>query len=175
MTQKIIPVSDFRRQTSQVIKSISQTGEVVCLTQHGRPKVALVDYAQYEALLAKVAELGRQQESGGVGEMNLWAATGVSVAVTISSAEAQRLVNQEMVPDMGTGLGAREPNLMLRGQRALWQVPLTLSLPILGDLGEVGIIEIDAQTGAIVTDYASRQRILQHAQRLYAGATLSAE
>jgi hypothetical protein len=55
-------------------------------------------------------------------------------------------------------------------------VPVFLSLPRLGDLGEVGFIEVDAQTGKITSDEIALKSILQHAQRLYAGAaTLSPE
>jgi hypothetical protein len=54
-------------------------------------------------------------------------------------------------------------------------VPIVLSLAQLGELGEVGIIEVDAQTGTILDNGRNRERIVQHAQRLYAGATLPAE
>jgi hypothetical protein len=61
---------------------------------------------------------------------------------------------------------------MDRGEQNVWRVPIVLSLAPLGDLGEVGKVEVDAQTGTILDDGRHRERILQHAQRLYAGATL---
>jgi hypothetical protein len=101
---------------------------------------------------------------------------GVSISVNISAEEARRLVNQTIVPELGTGLGAKEPDLLLRDQQVFWRVPVFLSLPRLGDLGEVGFIEVDAQTGKITSDEIALKSILQHAQRLYAGAaTLSPE
>ena len=179
MATKIMPVSDLRRQTSQVIQSILRDGDVVYVTQHGRPKVVLVDYEQYEALLARLgdqsdvttfkpAESARDFETFSTD-------AGVSIAVEVPAEEARRLVNRTIVPELGTGLGAKEPDLMLRGQQVIWRVPIVLSLSGSGDLGEVGIIEVDAQTGEIVSDETAQERILQHAQRLYAGATLPAE
>lgn len=50
-----------------------------------------------------------------------------------------------------------------------------LSLPELGDLGQVGTIDVDAETGEILTTTVAQERIIQHARRLYAGATLQAE
>ena len=49
---------------------------------------------------------------------------------------------------------------ILRGR-----VPIVLSLSGLGDLGEVGIIEVDAQTGEIISGETAQERILQHAQQ----------
>lgn len=180
MATKIMPVSDLRRQTSQVIQSILRDGDVVYVTQHGRPTVVLVDYEQYEALLARLGDQSGLTSLNPAAEPTrafetLPADTGVSITVRVSAEEARRLVNRVIVPELGTGLGAKEPDLMLRGQQVIWRVPIVLSLSKLGDVGEVGIIEVDAQTGEIVSDETARERILQHAQRLYAGATLPAE
>lgn len=52
MNTKIMPVSDLRRQTSAVIRSIQETGAVVTITQHGRPAAVMLDYLRYEELVA---------------------------------------------------------------------------------------------------------------------------
>ena len=57
MATKIIPVSDLRRKTSDVIKSVQSEGQVVYVTQHGRPAVVLVDYEDYESLMAQLEDL----------------------------------------------------------------------------------------------------------------------
>jgi len=57
MTIKIMPVSDLRRRTSDVIKSTQREGEVVYITQHGRPAVVLVNYEWYETLIAQLEDL----------------------------------------------------------------------------------------------------------------------
>ena len=53
MATNIIPVSDLRRKTSDVIQSVKGTEQVVYITQHGRPAVVLVDYEHYESLMAQ--------------------------------------------------------------------------------------------------------------------------
>jgi prevent-host-death family protein len=57
MATKIVAVSDLRRKTSEVIKAVHEGGEVVYVTQHGRPAVVVVDYEEYEALRAQLEEL----------------------------------------------------------------------------------------------------------------------
>lgn len=57
MTTKIIPVSDLRRRTNEVLKEVQSEGEVIYITQHGRPSVVLIDYDRYEMLLAQLEEL----------------------------------------------------------------------------------------------------------------------
>jgi prevent-host-death family protein len=57
MTTKIMPISDLRRQAGQLIKMVREGGDVVYITQHGRPAAVLVDYEQYEALLAQLEDL----------------------------------------------------------------------------------------------------------------------
>jgi len=52
-----MPISDFRRLASQIIRAIQEDGDVVYITQHGRPAAVLVDYDQYEALLAQLEDL----------------------------------------------------------------------------------------------------------------------
>jgi prevent-host-death family protein len=57
MAIKIIPVSDLRRRTSDVIKAVQDGGQVVYITQHGRPAVVVLDYEDYEALMAQLEDL----------------------------------------------------------------------------------------------------------------------
>lgn len=99
----------------------------------------------------------------------------VVATLQINAVDARRLVNRQVVAELSTGLGAREPELAIRGQKFIWRVPLFLSLPGVGELGQVGGIEVDAQTGEILSDTAVREQILQHAHRLYTGYPLPSE
>lgn len=54
MTTKIVPISDLRRRTAEIVTAIQDKGEVYYVTQHGRPIVVVLDYARYEALLDAV-------------------------------------------------------------------------------------------------------------------------
>ena len=57
MGTKIMPISDLRRKTSDVVASVREGGDAVYITQHGRPVVVMVDYERYERLVAQLEEL----------------------------------------------------------------------------------------------------------------------
>lgn len=58
MSTKIMPVSDLRRETSTVLRKIQEDGDVVYITQHGRPTVVILDYKLYEAMVAQAQSQG---------------------------------------------------------------------------------------------------------------------
>jgi len=57
MAAKIIPVSDLRRKTSDVIEIVQSGGQVVYVTQYGRPVAVMIDYEEYETLMAQLEDL----------------------------------------------------------------------------------------------------------------------
>ena len=99
----------------------------------------------------------------------------VVATLNVTAEEARRQVNRQVVTELGTGLIARDPELVIAGEQIVWRVPIVLSLPGLGDLGQVGTVDIDARTGDLQLDADAHGRIVQHARRLYAGTTLQAE
>ena len=60
MYTKIMPVSDLRRKTSDVIDMVREGSDAIYITQHGRPVVVLLDYARYEKLLDRLHALTEQ-------------------------------------------------------------------------------------------------------------------
>jgi len=48
---QVVPVSDFRSNV-QSVSRYTDNGEVVVLTQHGRPKWAMIDYDEWNAAAA---------------------------------------------------------------------------------------------------------------------------
>ena len=99
----------------------------------------------------------------------------LETTLNITADRARRRVNYEVVPELGTGLVAGEPELVVIGEQVRWRVPIELSLPGLGDLGQVGTVEVDAQSGHILTGSEEKDQIVEHADRLSHGATLQAE
>jgi len=99
----------------------------------------------------------------------------VAATLNVTAEEARRQVNRQVVTELGTGLIARDPELAFMDEQIAWRVPIVLSLPGLGDLGQVGTVDVDARTGDLLLSSDARERMLQHARRLYAGATLQAE
>lgn len=57
MAVRIMPVSDLRRKTRDVIEAAQNEDEVVYITQHGRPAIVLMDYERYETLMAQLEDL----------------------------------------------------------------------------------------------------------------------
>jgi hypothetical protein len=99
----------------------------------------------------------------------------VVATLNVTAGEAQHRVNSQVVTELGTGLIARVPELVLVGEQIAWRVPIVLSLPELGDLGQVGTVDADARSGELDLSPDAREGIIRHASRLYAGATLQAE
>ncbi len=57
MAVRIMPVSDLRRKTRDVIEAARNEDAVVYLTRHGRPAIVLMEYARYERLMAQREDL----------------------------------------------------------------------------------------------------------------------
>lgn len=57
MSTKIMPVTDLRRKTRDVIRSVQESGDTIYITQHGRPAVVLIDYERYEEMIASLEEV----------------------------------------------------------------------------------------------------------------------
>jgi hypothetical protein len=66
----------------------------------------MVEYEQYEALLAQ-SEKPPPSEPDCLVNVATDRETGVAITVHITAEEARRLVNREVVPELGTGLGAK--------------------------------------------------------------------
>jgi len=99
----------------------------------------------------------------------------VVATLNVTAGDARRQVNRQVVVDLGTGLIAQDPELVIDSDTIIWRVPIILSLPKLGYLGQVGTIDVNAETGDILITDTDRESIIQHARRLYNGATLQAE
>jgi hypothetical protein len=99
----------------------------------------------------------------------------VIATLNVDAVTARRQVNRQVVVELGTGLIAQVPELVIGDTNIVWRVPIVLSLPDLGDLGQVGTVDVDAETGEILMTPTAQERIIQHARRLYTGATLQAE
>ena len=59
--------------------------------------------------------------------------THVVATLNVTAEEARRRVNRQVVTELGTGLIARDPELVLVGEQIAWRVPVMLSLPGLGE------------------------------------------
>jgi len=55
MATTIMPISDLRRKTREVVATV-QKNQTVYITQHGRPVMVLVAYETYEQLIANTPQ-----------------------------------------------------------------------------------------------------------------------
>ena len=79
----------------------------------------------------------------------------LTAQVNITDYTAQRRVTKLLLDRVGNLLYGECPGLVV-GRRLLWRVPVWLGLPTTGPVGQVGTLDIDAQTGEIL----STQQIL---------------
>jgi hypothetical protein len=70
----------------------------------------------------------------------------VSADINISAYAAQQKVNDFVLSDISYMMHAGKAQLIL-GERIYWRVPVILSLTRHGDVGEVGVIDVDVETG----------------------------
>ena len=98
----------------------------------------------------------------------------VSGEIVVGSLAARQKVNRFVVSQIGNLCSAGEPELLV-ADSFLWRVPVLLTNPASGELGQVGEITVDAQTGEIHADEATITSIQQNARTLVAGSPLSAE
>lgn len=71
-----------------------------------------------------------------------------TVPINVSAAEAQRRVSRFVHREISSQMHGETPTFVL-GERAGWQVPVHLTFPSLGDVGCVGDIVVDAETGEL--------------------------
>ena len=90
----------------------------------------------------------------------------VTSKLNITAFTARQSVSGLALSQIGTGVGADEPKLLVSRSRLLWRVPLFLALPRLGRLGEIGAIDVDAQTGEVLADDIRIEALIHNARRL---------
>lgn len=73
----------------------------------------------------------------------------VAAHLGITAQSAQRKVSKLVLDHVGNLLYGRAPNLVA-GTRLLWRVPIWLSSPSRGPIGQAGTLDVDAQTGEIL-------------------------
>lgn len=81
--------------------------------------------------------------------------------INVTGQTAQRKVSNLLLDEVGNLLYEEQPNLVV-GTELLWRVPVWLALPTTGPLGEVGYLDVDAQTGEILF---TRQQLDEIAER----------
>lgn len=67
----------------------------------------------------------------------------------VTAVEACRRVSRLVLSEVGNLLYGNEATLVV-GDRTCWRVSVWLGMPTVGPVGEVGTLDVDAQTGEIL-------------------------
>jgi hypothetical protein len=73
----------------------------------------------------------------------------VTAQVQVTHITAQRAVSRFLLDQVGNLLYGEPPSLVV-GDRLLWRVPVWLGSPTRGALGQLGVVDVDAQSGEIL-------------------------
>lgn len=73
----------------------------------------------------------------------------IAAHLGITAQSAQRKVSKLVLDQVGNMLYGEMPGLVA-GSRLLWRVPIWVSSPTSGPISQVGILDVDAQTGEVL-------------------------
>lgn len=90
----------------------------------------------------------------------------ISATLNVTAYTARRKANVFVLKRIGTGLSGAEPQLVVTDKVICWRVPIFLSTASQGRRGQVGQIDIDAQTGEVLANEDTLKEITEHAERL---------
>jgi hypothetical protein len=98
----------------------------------------------------------------------------LTAQVNVTDFTAQRKVSKLLLDHVGNLLYGERPSLVA-GRRLLWRVPVWLALPSTGPLGQVGALDVDAQTGEILSTQHILEEIAERGNALARRATPTTE
>jgi hypothetical protein len=96
----------------------------------------------------------------------------LSATVNVTAFSARQKVTGFVADEISTNMHGGEPRLIV-GDRICWRVPVILSMPPVGDRGEVGAIDVDIETGQLTVTRALIEEIERRAEYLAAHSTPS--
>ncbi len=94
--------------------------------------------------------------------------------VHVPAVVARRKVNVFVCNEISYLMGSGTPELV-GGERTVWRVPVLLTFPRHGAVGTVGTIDVDAETGDLLTTPSLIEEITRNAEALAARLPPEAE
>jgi hypothetical protein len=83
-----------------------------------------------------------------------------TVEIIITAEQARKRVSFWLTDQVSYMMGAEPPDLAI-GNQAVWRVPVSISYPQIGKLGNIGTIDVDVQTGELNTTQALQAELEQ--------------
>lgn len=90
----------------------------------------------------------------------------IQADLNVSAYIARRQVTGYLIDNVSDHLSGEAPDLVIDGERLLWRVPVALYLTSQGKIGQVGTIDVDAQTGQLQITPSLINEIEQRARQL---------
>lgn len=91
--------------------------------------------------------------------------------VRVTAVEAARRVNRFLLDEVSYLLGSERPTLV-EVDGLVWRTPVMLSYPDQGVIGEVGFVDVDAESGELRITSETTEELLHHARILAERHTL---
>jgi hypothetical protein len=89
----------------------------------------------------------------------------VVAALRVDAGTARRRVTAWLVSEVGNMLIGGTPQLVI-SKRTIWQVPVILTSSSVGTVGQVGTVEVDAESGEMLASEGLREQILDYVRHL---------
>jgi hypothetical protein len=70
--------------------------------------------------------------------------------VNVTAFTARQKVNGYIGREISSMMGGSEPGLVYTKGRLVWRVPILFTSPFQGQLGVVGVVDVDARTGVLL-------------------------
>jgi len=94
--------------------------------------------------------------------------------VHVPAIVARRKVNVFVCDNISCSMGGGTPELVL-GERIVWRIPVLLTFPGHGTVGTAGTIDVDAETGDLLTTPSLIEEVIHNAEALVARLPSEAE
>ena len=89
----------------------------------------------------------------------------IAAIININAKAAQRKATTWLISEVGNMLIGGTPQLVI-SKAAVWRVPVLLTSSQMGTRGQVGSIDVDAESGDLLTSSQLQEQILSNVQNL---------
>ncbi|MCB0061066.1 MAG: hypothetical protein KDE19_03090 [Caldilineaceae bacterium] len=91
-----------------------------------------------------------------------------SFEIKVTAEEARRKVNRWLLEYVSYMMHADPPTLVIADGRAVWRVPAIFTASRVGEVGTVGLVDVEVDNGIMHNSELLKEQILQCAQTLAA-------
>ena len=83
------------------------------------------------------------------------------IVINVDAKTARRRATAWLVSEVGNMLVGGAPQLVI-GRQSVWRVPVILTSSIAGTVGQVGAVDVDAESGEALIGEGLREQILDN-------------